>query len=408
MVNENQNKFIESEVIVVSESYAKEWEVKKQLVSSSNSKLGQVEKKITLSAVIICKNEQDNIVDCIENIEQFGFDEIIIIDTGSSDLTKTLVQKCISNFKNVKLYDFMWCDDFSAARNFGIDIAKSDWIFFIDCDERFKEQNRRSIKEMINFYAEICGNIIGICPVIISSKLDKLYNNPRLFCKKAGYRYYGNVHEMLRKNKNNYETVPFICLNIQMEHSGYLKEKMEAKLNRNFGLLDINILKEPDNPLWLCYKLRDGREFLNNEEKNKIFQTIERICKPHLDDSFYIFCFDWASILFILDLIKSHKISQAKGILYDLVENGRCCDADIFYLNTFIELESMDLRLNQMEGQCKDVKMRAEIATSLINTYGYHIDEVYMRILEKQHKMGEFIKYKDFLFTMGYLAEQKI
>lgn len=40
-----------------------------------------------------------------------------------------------------------------------------------------------------------------------------------------------------------------------------------------------------------------------------------------------------------------------------------------------------------------------------MNSEGYHIDEVIMQLLEKQHKMGEYYKYKDFLISQGYLYE---
>lgn len=84
--------------------------------------------KKSISAVLIVKNEEENIKRCLDSL---NVDEIIVVDTGSTDSTKEIA----SQNKLVKLYDFEWCDDFSAARNFANSKATKDWIFSIDADE---------------------------------------------------------------------------------------------------------------------------------------------------------------------------------------------------------------------------------------------------------------------------------
>ena len=82
-----------------------------------------------LSICIITKNECDNLKICLERIKALGC-EIVVVDTGSSDNSKKIasaVTPCV--------YDFVWCDDFSAARNFAIQKAANDWILFLDSDE---------------------------------------------------------------------------------------------------------------------------------------------------------------------------------------------------------------------------------------------------------------------------------
>jgi GT2 family glycosyltransferase/tetratricopeptide (TPR) repeat protein len=84
----------------------------------------------TISAVLIVKNEEKNIGDCLVNLS-WQVDEIIVVDTGSTDKTKEIA----SRVPNVKIYDFEWCDDFSAARNFANSKATQDWILSVDADE---------------------------------------------------------------------------------------------------------------------------------------------------------------------------------------------------------------------------------------------------------------------------------
>lgn len=85
----------------------------------------------TISACIIVKNEQGNIKGCLNTIYD-DVDEIIVVDTGSTDATKEIAR---SVGDKVKIYDFQWTDDFSDARNFANSKATMDWILSVDADE---------------------------------------------------------------------------------------------------------------------------------------------------------------------------------------------------------------------------------------------------------------------------------
>lgn len=85
----------------------------------------------TISAVMIVKDEGKNIGECISNLYT-QVDEIIVVDTGSKDRTKAIAAGA---GPKVKVYDFPWCDDFSAARNFANSKATMDWLFSVDADE---------------------------------------------------------------------------------------------------------------------------------------------------------------------------------------------------------------------------------------------------------------------------------
>ena len=87
-------------------------------------------KQNTLGCYLIVKNEELYIRDCIENLLRVC-DEIVIVDTGSTDKTKNIIQE----YQEVKIYDFKWVYDFSAARNYALSLTKSDYVFSIDADE---------------------------------------------------------------------------------------------------------------------------------------------------------------------------------------------------------------------------------------------------------------------------------
>ena len=85
--------------------------------------------KDTVSLCMIVKNEAEYLAKCLKSVESV-VDEMIVVDTGSTDSTKQ-----IAEIFGAKVYDFKWTDDFSEARNFSISLAKGDWIFLLDADE---------------------------------------------------------------------------------------------------------------------------------------------------------------------------------------------------------------------------------------------------------------------------------
>jgi len=82
---------------------------------------------MNISAVMIVKNEAECLAACLDSLR--GFDEIVVVDTGSTDDTKS-----IALLYTDKVFDFPWCDDFAAARNFALSKATGDWCMSIDAD----------------------------------------------------------------------------------------------------------------------------------------------------------------------------------------------------------------------------------------------------------------------------------
>lgn len=96
-----------------------------------------------LSLCMIVKNEEACLADCLASVQGL-IDEIIIVDTGSTDKTKEIAQKFTD-----KIFDFQWQDDFSAARNFSLKKATGDWVLVLDADEVLAEEDHQKIRELI-------------------------------------------------------------------------------------------------------------------------------------------------------------------------------------------------------------------------------------------------------------------
>lgn len=102
-----------------------------------------------ITAVILIKNEEENIKKCLSGL--FWCDEVLVIDDNSTD--ETITQ--ISDFKNqnqninLKIYKRQLNGDFAKQRNYGLEKAIGDWVLFVDADERVSKELEKEILEKI-------------------------------------------------------------------------------------------------------------------------------------------------------------------------------------------------------------------------------------------------------------------
>lgn len=95
-----------------------------------------------LSVIIITKNEQDVIEECIKSVKSVA-DEIIVVDDYSDDDTASIAQKCGAKVVQNKFVDF------SKQRNFGISLVKNNWVLYLDSDERLTPEFITELKSII-------------------------------------------------------------------------------------------------------------------------------------------------------------------------------------------------------------------------------------------------------------------
>lgn len=98
---------------------------------------------MNLTAVILTRNEESNIKECINCLD--FCDEVVIIDDNSSDKTTDLAVK-----SGAKVYKRSLGNNFATQRNFGLRKAQGKWVLFIDADERVTEDLRNEIVQITN------------------------------------------------------------------------------------------------------------------------------------------------------------------------------------------------------------------------------------------------------------------
>ena len=202
-----------------------------------------------ISVCIIAKNEEKRIEKCLSSIKPYGF-EIVVVDTGSTDRTKEIAGKYAD-----RVLDFVWCDDFSAARNFSLRAASNNWIFMLDCDEWIKKID----VEELNYFRKHLSNIVTENGIPVLNNTD---NTERFFDRRL-YHYTGMIHEQLTPKRGTEITA--YLLQTTILHTGYdmTDEERAAKYTRNFTLLKKQLEGEPENP-YLYYQLGKSCEIIED------------------------------------------------------------------------------------------------------------------------------------------------
>lgn len=221
-------------------------------------------KENTLSLCMIVKNEERYIKKSLDSVSDI-VDEIIIVDTGSTDSTLHIIK----NY-NIKLYKFNWNNNFSAARNYTISKATCDWILFLDADEILDNSSKLNI---LNFIKNT--NLDG-CHFLVYNYISEnmkdytLHYALRLFKNNKGYYYKGKIHEQI--SNNNFEIIDkFSNEEIILHHFGYTSEvlKEKDKRARNIPIL-LDLLKENPNDSFTLFNL--GNEYLAKNDLNKAIE----------------------------------------------------------------------------------------------------------------------------------------
>ena len=198
----------------------------------------------TISLCMIVKNEEKYLEQCLNSVKDIA-DEIIIVDTGSTDKTKEIAKSF-----NAKVFDFKWVDDFSAARNESLKHAAKEWILVVDSDEVIEGKDLEVIKELIKakdadaflFLQKNYTNETSIAGFVQEEHNDngKIYLGwygsliARLFRNKKDFKFTGTVHELVEPSveANNGKLA---ATNIVLHHYGNADPKI-ARKKREFYL----------------------------------------------------------------------------------------------------------------------------------------------------------------------------
>ena len=235
---------------------------------------------VTLSMIV--KNEEKYLRECLESVKDVA-DEIVIVDTGSTDKTIEIAEEF-----NSKIFHFNWINDFSAARNFALSKSKGDWILYLDADERLSLESINELKRVT-----ASSNKIGVKCLVNSidsvRKNSQMMKYIRLFKNDSNIKFTGKAHEQIEDSllQNSYK---IIDSNIEIIHFGYdvAEDKLKEKAKRNLTLLleDYSKGKTP----YLAYQIANSYSVLGEKNK-KIFYYTEALNNNNLGKELRSICF---------------------------------------------------------------------------------------------------------------------
>lgn len=191
------------------------------------------ERNCRLSVAMIVKNEEAMLARCLDSVA--GVDEIVIVDTGSTDKTKEVAAKYTD-----KIFDAPWEDDFAKARNIALDHCTNDWVLSIDADEIMEEGGIEKLRK----HLLTCRDAIGI--KMTSGAAE--YFVPRCFRRTPLIRWEGEIHETVN-------THDFDPTDVTVTYTASPAHALDP--DRNIRILESAHTRSPDNTRYLYYLARE-------------------------------------------------------------------------------------------------------------------------------------------------------
>lgn len=210
--------------------------------------------KPTISLCMIVKNEAEVLARCLDSVVDL-MDEIIIVDTGSTDDTKEIASRytdCI--------YDFAWCDDFSAARNFSFSLATCDYIYAPDADEVLLPEDHEEfvrLKEALLPEVEIVQMKYHTVTPYNTVLNEEMELRPKLFKRLRNFTWIDPIHETVRLDPVVFDSDIVITHMPQQMHSKRDFSIFTKAIARD-GVLSRKIIRMYATEL---YKTGDAEDF---------------------------------------------------------------------------------------------------------------------------------------------------
>lgn len=229
-----------------------------------------------VSLSIIVKNEAKNLSNCLQSVQDF-VDEIILVDTGSTDNTKE-----IAHSFGAKVYDYVWQDDFAQARNYALEYVSTQWVLVLDADEVLTPSIIPHLQQVMTIKDTIVVNLIREEIGSLSSPYSQL---SRLFRRHPDIKFSRPYHALiddsvltLQKKETHWKIIDLPEVAIQ--HYGYQPEIIASqdKTKRALKAMESYYAQNP-NDAYVCSKL--GALYIDLGEVKKGLKLLKTGLKSH-------------------------------------------------------------------------------------------------------------------------------
>lgn len=201
--------------------------------------------QIKISACYMVKNGEKDLRRSLESVAKH-VDEIIVVDTGSTDGTVSVAEEF-----GARIFHEPWQDDFSTPRNVAIREAKGDWIVFLDADEYFPDDMAKNLRGVIKMAKKNAMTLLYVKMFNVDAdhdnKIIETIYLPRIFENAPSVHYVGKIHEDVTRDDKPLERVMAPADMLVLYHTGYSASIVVSKLKRNLKLL-LEELETTDDP----------------------------------------------------------------------------------------------------------------------------------------------------------------
>lgn len=276
---------------------------------------------ITVSLCMIVKNEEETLVRCLSSCSTL-IDEIIIVDTGSSDKTKEIA----ANYTD-KIYDFAWCDDFSAARNYAYEKATMDYILWLDADDILLDEDVQKLMELKETLPEDIDTVM----LKYNTGFDQhgnvtfSYYRERLTKRSRGFRWREPVHEYLETGGNIHR------LDAAVTHAKPQERNQEALSDRNLNIYEALLRKGQElSPRGLYYYARELKDHGRYADALSYFDQFLKSKRGWVEDCI-VACGEMARCHLALNEPEQALGAMLRSFLYDAPRAEICCQIGYYY-----------------------------------------------------------------------------
>lgn len=205
-----------------------------------------MKKENTISLAMIVKDEEAVLERCLKSIKDY-VDEIIIVDTGSTDNTVEIAKKYAT-----KVFYFEWIDDFAAARNFSFSKCTEDFILWVDGDDIILPEDGKKIRDL-----DLSDKDIVVFDYIYShdeyGNSESTVPRERIFRRSLNLQWENEIHEVIPLSK------PYYIADIELHHY-----RQGTTSERNLLILERIVKKhkkvEPRNIYYLAKEYYDSNK----------------------------------------------------------------------------------------------------------------------------------------------------
>lgn len=240
-----------------------------------------MDNSITLSISMLASRKKEQVKRCLDSLlpvmEQIP-SELIIVDTSKDDEVHEMLLQYTD-----KVVEFSWCNDFSKARNAGLQLARGEWFLYIDDDEWFGE-----IGELLSFFQSGEYREYGCANYIQRNFHDLDYTHytdcwaSRMIRIGKNTCFKSKIHEYLYPQEGECKNLHVIA-----NHSGYIyqtAEDLENHFKRNYPLLLDMMKEEPERLRWRVHIVQEFYSVKRWEELQKFCEDSLEFCVDRTDE----------------------------------------------------------------------------------------------------------------------------